>query len=375
MGSIGPPPRRRFGNVPHDSLDESRIYRSGSPFQRWAYEHAARYFHARGVRRYGSSRNGNPYAHLLDAEDSALNFLSPAIADAVAARFDSHKAGDRGRAETNTVASQPCCFNLFVPLARDLALASRVFSELMAAPVNVDHIELEFTPNQLRLLPGYELAERDESLGDQSGWGGTDADLAVFYRAGSFRGVLLLEFKYIEAEFSSCGSYTTQNAQRKALLRPLCDSREFVALVTEPRRGEGGRPLCGYTKYRNWELTRRSGAFDWESVSGLAGCPFPGSAQQLWRNLLLAEQAAQHRRLDHFAFWVVSPQGNDTLWREKGSDVFENFSQLLRPSERGRFRRLETENMLSTIESKLEASDDRRRWWIDEFRDRYLPPR
>ena len=108
-------------------------------------------------------------------------------------------------------------------------------------------------------------------------------------------------------------------------------------------------------------------------MSGLSGCPFTGSAQQLWRNLLLAEQVAQHRRLDHFAFWVASPRGNDTLWRAQSSDVFEDFAQLLRPSERGRFRRLETESVLATIESKLEPSDDRRRWWTDGFRDRYLP--
>jgi hypothetical protein len=142
----------------------------------------------------------------LHPEDSALNFLAPAIADAVAARFDSHKAGDRARAETNTVASQPCCFNLFVPLAQDLLLASAVFSALVGAPVVLDHIEIEFTPNRLVELLGYELGDRDESLGDQNGSGGTDADVAVFYRAGAERGVLLIEFKYIEAEFSTCGS-------------------------------------------------------------------------------------------------------------------------------------------------------------------------
>jgi hypothetical protein len=183
-----PPSQRRYrgddagrcDQVPGDSLDESLIYRSGSPFQRWAYEHAARYFHAHGVRRYGAPRNGNVYAHLLDAEHFGLNFLSRAIADAVAMRFDSHKAGDRARAETNAVASQPCCFNLFVPLAQDLALASVVFSDLMDRHLVIDHTEIEFTPNKLRLLPGYELGDRDESLGDQSGSVGTDADVAIF---------------------------------------------------------------------------------------------------------------------------------------------------------------------------------------------------
>lgn len=355
-------------------LDESLICRSGSPFQRWAYEHAARYFHAQGIRRYGASRNGNPYAHLLDAEDTGLNFLSPAIADAVAMRFDSHKAGDRDRAETNTVASQPCCFNLFVPLAQDLALASLVFSHLVDQRLAVDHIEIEFTPNQLRLLPGYELGDGDESLGDQSGSVGTDADVAVFYRSGAERGVLMIEFKYIEAEFSTCGSYNSGNTERRNLLRPLCDSAAFLPVVTEPRRDEQGRPLCGYNKYQNWELTKQSAALDWEQIAQLPACPFAGSGQQLWRNMLLAENTARQRHLDQFALWVVSPSGNDTPWCEHGGDVFEDFARLLKHGARGRLRRLETEAVLAAIETRLEPGDDRRRWWIGGFRDRYLPP-
>jgi hypothetical protein len=217
--------------LPHHVLDELLVYRAGYPFQRWAYDHASRYFHARGIRRYGTSHGGNPYAHLLHPEDSALNFLSPEIARAVASRFDSHKAGDRARAETNTVASQPCCFNLFVPLAEDLTLASSVISDLLGDPVQVEHIEIEFTPNQHGSLTGYELGDRDESLGDQSGSSGTDADVAIFYTCGAGRGVRLLEFKYIEAEFSTCGSYGTSNRERKVLLRPLCNSAQFLPIA------------------------------------------------------------------------------------------------------------------------------------------------
>ena len=360
--------------MPDETLDASRIYRKGSPFQRWAYGHAARYMHARGVRRHGLSGNGTPYAHLLVPEDSGFNFLSPLIADALAARFESHKAGDRARAATNTVASQPSCFNLFVPLSRDLALASAVFGTLMGAPMVVDHIEIEFTPNQLRRLPGYELGERDESLGDQSGSSGTDADVALFYRTGSERGVLLVEFKYIEAEFSTCGSYNSGNAERRRLLRPLCDSAEFLPMVGEPRGDERGRLLCGYARYRNWALTRRSEALDWEEISKLPACPFASSGQQLWRNMLLAENVARQRSLQQFGFWVISPRRNETLWADGTGDVYANFARLIRPRERGRFRRLETEAVLGVIAAHLTPDDERRRWWVEEFRARYLGP-
>lgn len=362
-----------MSTVVTNPLDESLIYRCGSPFQRWAYEQAARHFHARGIRRYGVTKNGNPYAHLLHPEDLALNFLSPAVADAVATRFDSHKAGDRARAETNTVASQACCFNLFVPLATDLALASAVFSGLMDQSVTVDHIELEFTPNRLGELSGYELSDRDESLGDQSGSGGTDADVAVFYRAHTGRGVLLMEFKYIEAEFSTCGSSNSSNRKRRARLRPLCDSREFLSVVSEARRDEAGHALCGYSKYRNWDLTKRSAVLNWEKLAELPACPFAGSGQQMWRNLLLAENVARQRRLAQFAFWIVSPRDNNTLWRENGGDVFEDLARLLTADGRSRLRRLHTENILETIERHLPPADDRGLWWVDGFRGRYLP--
>lgn len=186
--------------MPSD-FDSVPVYCTGSPFQKWAYEQAARRLFDSGVRRYGQSKNGNAYGHLLHEDDFELNFLSAGIKDALLERFARHKAGDLKRARTNTVASQPCCFNLLVPMVEDLQLASSVFSKLMNRVIEIDHIELEFTPNQIGDLSGYQLDGRDESLGDQSGSAGTDADVAIFYRSEGARGVLLLEFKYIESEF------------------------------------------------------------------------------------------------------------------------------------------------------------------------------
>jgi hypothetical protein len=356
-----------------DTLDESLIYRSGTPYQRWAYEHAARYFHAQGVRRYGVSSRGNTYAHLLHPDDWARNFLTPAIAEAVAARFDSHKAGDRARTETNAVASQPCCFNLFVPLAQDLRLASVVLSNLMGRALHVDHIEIEFTPNRLRRLAGYDLGDEDESLGDQTDHIGTDADVAVFYQTQEKRGVLLVEFKYVESEFSTCGSYHSTTTTRTSLLRPVCNSPRFVPLVTEARGEDRTKPYCGYSKYSNWDLTKRSAALDWLKISTMPGCPFSGSAQQLWRNMLLAEQVARHRGLQHFGLWIIAPKANRTLWAENGRDVFNDFARLLRSGEEGRFQRFNTEAIVDVIDAQLQPGDARKRLWVDAFRQRYLP--
>ena len=77
--------------------------------------------------------------------------------------------------------------------------------------VDIEDIIIEFTPSQ------------DESIGDQSKFGGTDADIAIFYNdSESKKGVILIEFKYIENEFSICTSY-----KNKKYIRKVCDSITF----------------------------------------------------------------------------------------------------------------------------------------------------
>ena len=111
------------------------------------------------------------------------NFLNePSILSEVEKRFEHHKAGDLNRVLTNTLSSQACCFNLFVPLKLDLLLASQLFSILLGKVINIEHIEIEFTPKQINSLKDFELIV-DESIGDQSTLGGTDADVAVFYKS------------------------------------------------------------------------------------------------------------------------------------------------------------------------------------------------
>ncbi len=158
--------------------------------------------------------NGNAYYHLVDVDEAsdplqkAYNLMGDKqILAEVEQRFQT-KAGDKDRVLTNTVASQPCCFNLFAPLKREdnKVLTNALFSHLLEKSVMVEDIVIEFTP----------VAE--ESLGDQSGVGGTDADVAVFYTDEKQKsGVILIEFKYIEGAFSVCSSFKT-----KERIRNIC---------------------------------------------------------------------------------------------------------------------------------------------------------
>lgn len=350
---------------------KAEVYREGNPWQQERYVFMAGVNEAAGIATFGRSARGLSYRHLLVEEDALHNYLGdPATLDAMRIRFAGHKAGDLHRALTNTVASQPCCFNLFAPLARHPQLADALFSQLLGEAVEVVHTEIEFTPNKWAGVPGFECTE-DESIGDQSERGGTDADVAVFYRAADGkRGVVLIEFKYIEAEFSTCGSYKSKTKGPR--IRPGCNSAGWFAQRVAPFRENPPRqPDCGYLKYQNWRLLEKSRALNADAVKQQPGCPFKGSLNQLWRNLLLAERVAGARQLDAFHFWVLSPAQNTFLWKESEGDVFQRMQELLTPFGKPLFRKLELDKDVIAGLDALAKTEEQREW-LRRFRGRYL---
>jgi len=322
----------------------------------------------RGVSSFGTAKSGKThYKHLLTAHDEELNFINEDIYNAVIERFSNHKAGDIDRVKYNSVASQAYCFNLFVPLQQNFALASQLFTSLLSKEVEVKHIEIEFTPNKLDTLEGFETNGQDESIGDQSAYAGTDADIAVFYKdSGQKKGVILIEFKFIESEFSKCSSYKKKEAE------PLCNSSEYWdAMVEQKKTNSNNRFLCGYNKYDNWELTLHSDYFDMQKIKESDACPFRFSLNQLWRNMLLAEKVKEVRQLDESHFWVFSPSKNDSfLWTNHGQDVENQLSDILSEKGNKQFSRFSLENVISLLDSfELSQSDV---LWLDALKDRYL---
>ena len=97
------------------------------------------------VRRLGSRIS-------LAAGRTGANFMTPAIA-AVAARALAYRepgaAYDIGRLRTNLLSSQPLAFNLFAPLAADLALATKFIAELCPGMLaDVTDILFEHSPGR-----------------------------------------------------------------------------------------------------------------------------------------------------------------------------------------------------------------------------------
>jgi hypothetical protein len=132
------------------------------------------------------------------------------------------------------------------------------------------------------------------------------------------------------------------------------------------------RPDCGYLRFENWSLTAKSRAFDAKAVTVASGCPFRGSAQQLWRNLLLAEKVAKARRLDEFHFWVLAPAENTFLWEERGRNVEADLRTVLSDYGQTVFRRIDLRRDVVDVLKPLvrrEQAD-----WLNRFVERYLPP-
>jgi hypothetical protein len=323
------------------------------------------------IRSYGEARSGNKYYHLLQYDNTnSYNLLNEkSIADYVNNRFDDHKAGDKIRVFTNTVASQPCCFNLFAPLADEnyLKLANQLFSYLLKKKVTISKIQIEFTP------------ELEESIGDQSIYGGTDSDVAVFYKdEANISGVILIEFKYIENEFSVCSSYREKNGSTKdgvikQNIRPLCAVNFYDNLIRTNIHSvlKPVNPDCGYLKYDNWQLTRNSSAFDNDKILKKDICPFRFSLNQIWRNMLLAEKVATTRGLDEFQFWVISPKENTFLWKNHGEEIVNELTDILSNKGLEVFRSVELDKEVISILEQL-TSDDWSKEWLRKFRIKYL---
>jgi PD-(D/E)XK nuclease superfamily len=324
-----------------------------------------------GITDFGKAKKkGNKYKHiiLLDKNNN-YNFLGEQeILRQVLERFDDGKAGDLERVLTNTVASQACCFNLFSPLkiSKYNFLADKIFSNLLNKEVSVSNIEIEFTPN------------KSESIGDQSKLAGTDADIGVFYNYENKKGVILIEFKYIENEFSVCTSYSKKNGRVKngietKNIRPLCNENYYKSMISENLKGKNKSEKfdCGYLKYENWDLTNNSSVFNKDKIQQQNTCPFRFSLNQLWRNMLLAEKVAEYRKLDEFHFWVVSPKENTFLWNNHRLNNETALREILTNKGNERFKSLELDK---DFISKLEdyTNDKWSKEWLRKFREKYL---
>lgn len=285
------------------------------------------------------------YPHRLSKQDAAdgWNFLPSLrrqILSAVQQRADMGKGVEWDRTTENMLASQPMCFNLFVPLNLDKPLASRLLSSLLGESITLaQDIQIEYTPP-------------NSIFGDQAGTSGVDCDALLRYRnAKGEPALLVVETKYVEEKFSRCGFRNPAHPNPCPTDVRLND--DFSA--------------CRYQSlkhYQYWEVAKESGQFRMDLVENQP-CPF-GDLWQLWVNMALAYGIAKLEGVQDYRYAVVCPKQNTKLSGD--GRVFQQFqSCLVHPDQ---FKVIYLEDIAQELNAI--APDFSNPPWIGEFIQRYV---
>ncbi len=319
------------------NTDEGPVYTTGDTFRARAEAQQRRY------RTVELRKPWDKHGHWLaeQAASEGANFILPVCFEAAKARAAAGKGVLESRTYVNMLSSQAMCFNLFAPLAQDSgrSTAAKALSAFVPAINSVESVAIEHTP-------------KNDVFSDQSGQSGVDCDVLVDFRdeAGA-RGVLTIETKFVEPEFSVCGF-------RKKGAKSPCPSSVKI--------GEDGAS-CGYSKkgFKYWERAREASTLSMERVR-TAGCPFSGPSWQLWVNHTLAHAEARRTEAKHAFFAVVAPSNNKALLHDgKTIEHFRGF--LARPET---FLFIPLDKLIAGLAAVADVPDARK--WVDGLKARYV---
>ena len=220
-----------------------------------------------------------------------------------------------------------------------MVTAARMLSAFIPILRTVDAITIEYTPDK-------------DLFGDQTGLSGVDCDVLIDFRADDgAKGVLVIETKFVEPEFSTCGF-------RKNGVKTPCPKD-----VTLDERAA----QCRYAQkgYQYWQRTLEAQTVLMDRVRAL-GCPFGGASWQLWANHTLAHAEARRRAAQHAYFAVVAPAHNKPLLRE-GKTISDFRAYLTKPDTMV-FISLEDLIMKLAEGADVPEAD----LWLSGLRDRYI---
>lgn len=217
-----------------------------------------------------SKRPGYTYPHIMPDLDLGRVLYGP-IARAVQDYCGRNDIAVHTEA-LNLRSSQICCFNFLFPLRMDLVLAARALGALLPGVTEVFGIEFEYDGG----------SGATDWLGEartgKRGQNRTSIDAVIWWksRLGSF--LTLVEWKYTERSFGTCGGYVSNGNSNKSACTDL-SCRDYLA---QPR-------YCYLdSKHRRyWSLLDKAGV-DLSNIEHTTGCPFRGPFYQLLRQHLLA---------------------------------------------------------------------------------------
>lgn len=301
-----------------------------------------------------SKRPGYFYPHILPEGHQEKAFFDPSViaylqANDIAFHTES----------LNLKSSQACCFNFLYPIRQDLDLASSVLKAWLSDLGQVTRIEFEYTgPEAVTEWLG-------EPPAGKRGQNRTSADAVTWWENRDGRPkVTLLEWKYTETEFGSCGGFHSGGNPQKARCLTL-DARSiepttdcYLAL------GETSR-----NRRRYWEHMEASG-IRFREFTG-KGCPFRGPLYQLMRLQLLASWFASNTQND-VEVAVACFKENSDLTR---SPQYLKYLDPRLPSawqsllsEPNRFRVVLVDNLMARCDSLPDVAESP---WRMYLRERY----
>ena len=218
-----------------------------------------------------SKRPGYTYPHILPQGHLEKAFFPP-IASEVLTYCSDNDVAVHSEA-LNLRSSQVCCFNVMFPLRENLALAKLALAPLLPGVLDVEQIEFEYTgPPEATLWLG-------EPAGGKRGQNRTSVDAAIWWRSARGRALTLVEWKYTEHSFGTCGGYHSRGNKDKdrcLRLRAFAPDAASQCFLTS-----------GKNKRRYWQRMAEAGV-DLEAFAQVQGCPFRGPFYQLLRLFLLA---------------------------------------------------------------------------------------
>ena len=244
------------------------------------------------LRRRAVALTGDPRARVSPMLDDWTDGLHPALRED-AARIvvdDQVRLHDYVRALNSSMAFG---FNLFLPFRLgDPAPLAALLCQQLGRQIRPDRVVFEYggPTRVLAEVAGEEPAE-DEPF--------TASDVAVFvHDADGQRGVVLIEVKLSEGEFSTCNGATSRGNRRK----DVCASAE--AFFADPGSCYLRRPYRARRDRRYWTIFEQEyrsvrEAFPDADLDG--PCPFRGDGQQPMRNHALALGLVQRGVMDFAA--------------------------------------------------------------------------
>jgi hypothetical protein len=258
------------------------------------------------------------YPHILP-EGNLRKVFYPEMAQALLDYCDQFHIAIHSGA-LNLKSSQAACFNVMFPLRLDLDLAARILEPLLPDVVKVTAMEFEYT--------GDEGATEwlGEPAGGKRGQNRTSIDVAVWWETSVRKILTLVEWKYTERSFGTCGGYASTGNHAKDLCSRLN--------VMDPNIAE----MCYLTQGRNkrhyWERMEEAG-INRKALGGVAGCPFRGPFYQLMRQYLLAAYLRKTEAVDVVEVASVSFGANTYLFdappelRRMGANVVYAWNKVL----------------------------------------------